>query len=105
MAPGGACGTCRDRKNRDRGTASGRGYDRAWARWRVVYLLANPFCALCPRAATIPDHWPDSRRRLVTMGVADPDAEHRLRPLCAECHRTETARLQPGGWHRDAMRT
>lgn len=49
--------------------------------------------------ATVADHHPTSRRELLTQGVTDPDADHRLRPLCTTCHNRETARNQPGGWN------
>jgi hypothetical protein len=48
----------------------------------------------------VPDHHPRSRRELIAAGVADPDADEYLRPLCAPCHNPETARNQPGGWNR-----
>lgn len=106
---GGRCETCRGRKRADtdriRGTAAERGYGE---RWRTVirpgYLTRHPRCDLCGRAATVPDHYPRSRRELVAAGVPDPDADEHLRPLCDPCHRTETARNQPGGWHRDRGR-
>lgn len=106
---GGRCDECRTRKRADsdrlRGTPAERGYDDHWHTViRPAYLTRHPRCALCGRAATIPDHHPRSRRQLVAAGVTDPDADRHLRPLCDTCHRTETARNQPGGWHR-ARRT
>lgn len=102
---GGRCDTCTARratvKDRRRGTAAQRGYDHTWTRTRLTYLADHPWCALCPAPATVPDHHPVSRRDLLRQGVPDPDAAHRLRPLCDRCHRRETARNQPGGWHRD----
>jgi 5-methylcytosine-specific restriction enzyme A len=103
---GGRCPDCRARKSADsdriRGSAEQRGYGQ---RWRTVirpaYLTRHPRCVLCGRAATVPDHYPRSRRQLVAARVADPDADEHLRPLCDPCHRTETARNQPGGWHRE----
>lgn len=63
--------------------------------------MRDPICVVCGVAfATVADHWPTSRRELVEQGVANPDAPHRLRALCASCHGSETAREQPGGWNR-----
>ena len=84
-------------------SAAERGYDGQWQTRRLEYLLNHPRCVLCGRLARIPDHYPLSRKQLVSQGVADPDADERLRPLCTACHRRETARRQPGGWWRDIM--
>ncbi|WP_018350961.1 hypothetical protein [Longispora albida] len=47
------------------------------------------------------DHYPLSLRELIEAGV-DPHGDPALgRGLCHGCHSSETARLQPGGWHRD----
>lgn len=101
----GRCPTCTERRSQDRERASGtpreRGYDRAWDARRLHYLTRNPWCALCKRVATVADHWPVRKRRLVALGVLDPDADQYLRPLCDSCHRIETARWQPGGWHQE----
>lgn len=70
-------------------------YNRAeWRTRSRRFLAANPWCAH-PRhegkkvAATIADHYPRSRKRLLDAGVADPDNDEFLRPLCAPCHRRE----------------
>lgn len=91
---------CDEHKATDqRPNAAARGYDARWRRNRKRYLQAHPQCALCPRLSQVPDHWPTSRSDLVAAGVTDPDAWHRLRPLCTPCHNSETARHQPGGWN------
>lgn len=84
----------------NRPTSSERGYDADWRRDRKRYLTAFPICALCGRPSQVPDHWPTSRVELIAAGVTDPDAWHRLRPLCTPCHNSETAVHQPGGWNR-----
>jgi 5-methylcytosine-specific restriction protein A len=99
LTDGGRCVDCRAKASRLRGSASSRGYGTAWARRRRAYLVRHPICTLCPRQATVADHHPISRRDLVDAGVPDPDADHRLRPLCTPCHASETARNQPGGWN------
>lgn len=100
----GRCAACRGAQEANprlrRGTAAERGYDATWTDMRIDYLTRHPRCALCGRLATVPDHYPDSRRRLVAAGVANPDADERLRPLCASCHNRQTAIRQPGGFHR-----
>jgi 5-methylcytosine-specific restriction protein A len=74
-------------------------YDDHWARRvRLPYLVANPACVLCGHLATVADHWPDSRTQLVGSRVTDPDAWHRLRPLCVPCHGRETLKHQPSAW-------
>jgi 5-methylcytosine-specific restriction enzyme A len=104
----GRCDRCRGRAHANprtrRDTAAGRGYGSQWAKViRPEYLLQHPRCVLCGRIADLPDHYPVSRRRLVALGVPDPDADQYLRPLCRPCHKTETARRQPGGWWRNEM--
>jgi 5-methylcytosine-specific restriction protein A len=82
----------RRRHDRIRESTTERGYGTAWRRRRARYLRAHPTCSLCPAPATVPDHWPISRRELVAQGVADPDADQHLRPLCTHCHNRETGR-------------
>jgi 5-methylcytosine-specific restriction protein A len=75
-------------------------YGPAWPRVRLDYLTRHPVCALCPRLAAVPDHYPLGIRALRAMGVTDPHSDRRLRPLCKGCHDKETARHEPGGWNR-----
>jgi 5-methylcytosine-specific restriction protein A len=98
---GGRCPDCTTTADRERGTRHQRGYDTRWTRRRNAYLRRpeNLFCRLCGAPSTVADHWPDSRRDLTAAGVTDPDADHRLRPLCKPCHDRATAELQPGGWN------
>ncbi len=98
----GRCGACRLRMARTSPARNRYGPD--WSRRRLEYLTAHPRCELCTHQATVPDHYPLSRRILVAMGIGDPDADEYLRPLCDWCHNKETARHQPGGWHRDRTR-
>jgi 5-methylcytosine-specific restriction enzyme A len=98
-------GKCTEHKQaaeQQRGSAAQRGYSgKAWRTARRAVLRRDPICVVCKRAfATVADHWPDSRRKLVEQGVTNPDAPSRLRGLCAPCHGSETAREQPGGWNR-----
>lgn len=99
ITAGGRCPACLTRAERRRGTASQRGYDGRWRTRRAAYLRANPICELDGAIASVADHYPLSRRELLARRVSDPDADHRLRPLCASCHNKETAINQPGGWN------
>lgn len=74
-------------------------YGGAWPIRRLDYLARNPWCALCPRPATIADHWPRTRRQLLTARVQDPDDDRYLRPICRPCHNKQTGLNVPGGWH------
>lgn len=84
-------------------TAARRGYDVHWRRRRLDFLVGHPACALCPQAAVVADHYPLSRRELLTLRVHDPDADEFLRPLCKSCHDHETGERQPGGWWLQTM--
>ncbi|GHF37143.1 hypothetical protein GCM10010359_44730 [Streptomyces morookaense] len=98
LTTGGRCAKHQREAEQQRGTSAANGYGTRWQRTRKAYLYRNRWCLLCGRTATVADHFPLSRRELVTQGVADPDAFSRLRPLCTRCHNRETAKRQPGGW-------
>jgi 5-methylcytosine-specific restriction protein A len=51
----------------------------------------------CGERSTDADHFPLDRRELERRGL-DPDDPAYGRGLCGAHHRSETARLQPGGW-------
>lgn len=99
----GRCSDCARAADQARGTAAARGYDSTWRARRHAYLVRHPLCLrlhpTCTAMATVADHHPTSRRDLITAGCTDPDADHRIRPLCKPCHDIETARNQPGGWN------
>lgn len=73
-------------------------YGPDWPRRRLEFLLKHPRCALCPRQARIPDHYPTPLRRLIERNEVNPHHDRYLRPLCWPCHSRETARHQPGGF-------
>ena len=75
-----------------------------WQRISRHYLNHHPACVLCGAPSKVADHYPKSRRQLVAEGITNPDTWRRLRPLCIACHRTETNRLQPGGFIRHPER-
>lgn len=100
----GRCKECAARADRDRGTATQRGYTgRGHRVFRTRVLARDPVCKVCRVAlSTVADHYPMSRRELVDAGL-DPNDPARGRGLCFSCHSRETARLQPGGFiSRDA---
>ena len=74
-----------------RGNPRQRGYDAAFEASRAQLLAGKPQCVICGiRPATVAHHRP-TRKRLVAMGVQDPEAVAFLEPLCAACHAGETA--------------
>ena len=78
---------------RSRGYANERGYGPAWRAIRVEFLLLNPICIDCGAPATVPDHFPRSRKELLAdPTVEDPDAFEHLVPRCTPCHNSSTAR-------------
>jgi len=99
LTTSGRCTACRRKADVARGTATQRGYtSRGHRNFRAAVLRRDPICTVCQLApSTVADHWPDSRRDLLAAGL-DPNDPDRGRGLCAKCHSSETARLQPGGW-------
>ena len=81
-------------RERDRGSASARGYDRTWQRLRLVVLAEEPLCRFCQlrgvlTAAAVVDH-------IVPIRVR-PDLRlerSNLRALCEACHNAHTARTR-----------
>lgn len=77
---------------RERGSASSRGYDRTWQRLRLAVLAEEPLCRFCYAAGQVTparevDHIETIRDR--------PDlrlVRSNLRPLCTPCHSARTAR-------------
>jgi len=103
----GRCSAClpaylkvqRQRTDDKRGSASARGYGAAWSATAAAFLAAAGHrCAIpgCHRRASVADHYPRTRRELVDAGVTDPDAWHRLRPLCRHHHDTIGPRTPRG---------
>lgn len=95
--PGGRCPTHRRQARASR--TDNRVYGTAGhARFRTAVLHRDPICVLCGKAlSTIADHYPTSRRDLVTQGLNPNDPQYG-RGLCRPCHNRETAQHQPGGW-------
>ncbi|MBI0435415.1 HNH endonuclease [Roseomonas sp. KE0001] len=85
------CPECSKVWDRERGSASSRGYDQHWRQLREAVLAAEPLCRFCAAqgrvtAATEADHIQPLRLR--------PDLRlvpSNIRPLCTPCHRQVTA--------------
>jgi len=87
-------------KERDRGSASARGYDRRWQKYRAAFLNAHPLCRKCEaedrvEAATVVDHIKPHRGDQKLFW--DPD-NHQA--LCEPHHNTKTATEDGGFGHR-----
>jgi 5-methylcytosine-specific restriction protein A len=102
----GRCSDCSTAAERQRGSSSKRGSGKKHrTRFRAAVLERDICCVLHRELgewvlATVADHWPLSRRELVEHGD-DPDDPSHGRGLCHDCHSTETARLQPGGFNQE----
>lgn len=105
----GRCLTCRSQAERERGSAYERGYGGSGWETARKEVLARDSCCVCVDGAhghpepcgapsTASDHYPHERRDLVAAGVPDPDAPHRMRGVCADCHNRKTGATRPGGW-------
>jgi 5-methylcytosine-specific restriction protein A len=112
---GGYCAECRSRARRAHGTSAQRGYTgphRTRFRPGVLSRTEDKLCRCdltdcrghpsrpCPQPSTVADHWPLTRRQLVSQGL-DPDDPARGRGLCGPCHARVTARdpRTQGGWN------
>lgn len=103
LTPEGRCDAHRREAEQRRGSASQRGYNRAWERTRAAYLKDHPVCE-CDDCAALP----------YTQRPAATDVDHidglgpngprghdpaNLRAYAHACHSRRTARDQPGGWN------
>lgn len=97
---GSRCAQHRKQADRQRGTASDRGYNTAGHQaFRRAVLTRDPICRLCHlRVSTVADHYPVSRKDIIRSG-GNPNDPAFGRGLCALCHNSETAHNQPGGWN------
>jgi len=80
--------------DKDRGTASQRGYDARWRRASKLYLAEHPLCALCAketppviRAAVLVDHIIPHRGDYALFWD-----ESNWQSSCKECHDIKTAK-------------
>jgi 5-methylcytosine-specific restriction protein A len=104
LVAGGRCDGCSRSAERERGSATARGYGKRHRNgFRAAVLERDVCCVLCRDSdrwtlATVADHHPLSRRELVERGM-DPDDPEHGRGLCKSCHDKSTAVEQPGGWN------
>lgn len=104
ISAGSKCDACAKaaarRHDKARGSSTERGYTgRGHKRFRAGVLERDPICVLCRQAwANVADHYPLSRKELVTQGL-DPNDPAHGRGLCKPCHDRSTAEHQPGGWN------
>ena len=83
--------------DRERGSASARGYDRAWQKLRSLVLAEEPLCRFCQQKGILTparevDHILTIRER--------PDlrlVRSNLRALCTPCHSGRTWRHRAAG--------
>ena len=80
------------RYDRERGSASKRGYDRKWRALRKVILARDPFCKAegCNEPSTDVDH-------IVPRRGGGTDDPSNLQGMCETCHSRKTA-IEDGRW-------
>ena len=110
LVDAGRCDDCTRKAEQLRGNARQRGYNTAGHQaFRRAVLTRDPVCVCadqghghqpghCLTAATVADHYPRSRRELLTDG-RNPNDPAAGRGLCKTCHDKTTAAAQPGGWN------
>jgi len=91
-----------------RPNATQRGYDARWRETRRTYLAEHPWCededcGRKPQWLRSPAADVDHIDGLGPSGPRGHDPDN-LRALCKPCHSKRTARDQPGGWNRRAIR-
>lgn len=84
--------------DKERGSASKRGYNRAWQKARRTYLSMNPFCVECMKEgqvtpSTVVDHIEAHKGNRALFWD-----EKNWQALCASCHSRKTRREDMGAW-------
>lgn len=96
LVPYGRCKAHTQQRERDRGSAHERGYDRDWSKLSIIFRREHPFCADCElrgivKASKCVDHViPHRGNESLRM---DRD---NLRALCWACHSVKTAKYDRG---------
>lgn len=90
----GYCEEHRSDRDRFRKSSRERGYDSRWAKYSKWFLVHNPICAICSRAATVVDHIIPHKGNYELFW--DPKNHQ---PLCKHCHDVKTA-TEDGGFGR-----
>lgn len=78
--------------DKERGTASQRGYNTRWRKYRIAYLAKHPLCAACEQAelltpSTVVDHIKPHKGDSILFWEK---SNHQA--LCKSCHDQKTAR-------------
>jgi len=83
----------------DKRSASKRGYDRTWRRFRLGYLNQNPLCLTCREGGRIVPAY--EIHHVVPLHDGGPRFEDwNLMGLCSSCHARITAELEGKGAYR-----
>ncbi|MFC0407931.1 HNH endonuclease signature motif containing protein [Roseomonas elaeocarpi] len=83
--------------DRDRGSASARGYDRAWRRLREQVLTEEPLCRFCLAKGQVTAAREVDHIRTVRDAPELRLVRANLRPLCTPCHSSRTGRDRAAG--------
>lgn len=76
-----------------RPSSAARGYDATWQRARLMWLRANPLCAMCGMSASCVDH-------IVPLAAGGERLDDsNFQSLCTSCHSRKTA-CEDGGFGR-----
>jgi len=94
MIPAGErlCQEHRGHRERERGSAASRGYDRDWQAVRLEYLHAHPLCEDCEAAGLVVPAALVHHVAPLRSGGARLDAGN-MRALCERCHARTHGRL------------
>lgn len=80
--------------SRQRGSPSQRGYDRTWRRIRERVLAEEPFCRECGKAGVI--RLAEEVDHIIPLRRGGTHDRSNLQPLCGECHKRKTVKLDGG---------
>ena len=96
LVRGGYCDKHKPMRQDNRESASRRGYDSRWQRFRLRYLSAHPLCEQCENEGVITAASLIHHKRALRDGGAKYAAEN-LMPLCRECHEIIEGRARGRG--------
>lgn len=75
--------------DRNRPTASQRGYGVEWRKLRAEFMRLHPFCAFCGNPGEVVDHIvPHKGRKALLLSWSN------LQTLCARCHNSAKQRQE-----------
>lgn len=98
VSGGSYCDIHKSKNDMRRGSASSRGYNTTWRKYRIMYLHAHPLCSEClshgiTTMATVVDHI------IAHKGNVDLfwDSNNH-QSLCKKCHDIKTGTKDRGYW-------